>query len=141
MEITVGAFSASLNAQTGEHGGDEITSIEKSDNGYEMTLLAHSGGKVKILLSAETADSAVYDAVGDEIAAYSMMENIVYITLTADKMMSSKQITVVPLPKLVTDIIQIAEAFDKEYGTEMVGEDTVNALNQFAETKLLELYR
>jgi len=140
MELSVGAFTASLNAQIGEHGGDKIESIEETPDGYVMTAVDPSGGKSKLLLNAATADTAVHDAVGDEIAMYSIMENIAYMTLFAGQMMSDKKISDVPQPILVADIIKIAEEFDNEHGTEMVGQDTAKALKQFTEEKLLELY-
>ena len=140
MEITVGAFTASLNAQIGERGGDELSSIKQTDRGYVITATNHEGTKTELLINSETADSVIDDTIGDEIAVYSIMENIGYMMLVASRMMSEKQIPNIPHPKLIAFIIQIAEEFDLTYGSEKVGDDTAKSLQNFAEQKLTEQY-
>ena len=80
------------------------------------------------------------DSISSEIAEYSIKENVAYISLAASALMQNKQIPDVPHPILVTTIIQIAEDFDREFGSEVVGDDTVKAINQFAEERLKEQF-
>jgi len=81
-----------------------------------------------------------HDSVADEIAVYSIMENIAYITLTASGLILSNRIPDVPRPVLVAAIIQLAEEFDRDFGSEAVGEDTVKEINKFADYKLTEKF-
>jgi hypothetical protein len=140
LKITVGTFAASLNAQIDKHGGNEIESIEQMNEGYAINTKNHVGEKIKLQINSETAKTAVCDAVGAEIAVYSIMENIAYITLIAGQMINDKKITDAPKPELVTFIIQIAEEFDHKNGIEMVGNDTVEAINKFAKKKLADKF-
>ena len=80
------------------------------------------------------------DMIENEIAEYSVRENVAYITLAASALMQSKRIPDVPRPVLVAAIIQLAEDFDREFGSEAVGDDTVKAINKFAEEKLTEQF-
>ena len=52
----------------------------------------------------------------------------------------SKKIPDAPLPELIAVLIQLAEDFDMEFGSEMVGDNTVKAISEFAEAKLIERY-
>jgi len=139
-KLTVGNFAAGLNAQIGEHGGDEIVSIEPADKGYKITTKDYNGTSVELLIDSMSANTAVNEAVDDEIAEYSMNENVGYMSLVAGRLLNNKKIHDVPLPELVTYIIQLAEEFDMEHGTDMVGGDTVAAINQFAEQRLVEKF-
>jgi len=139
--ITVGAFTASLNAKIGEHGGDEIESIEPSGNGYLILAKTHNDESVNILIDPQNTETAVHDAIGEEISSYSIMENIAYMTLVAGRLMINRAIPEVPRPLLIPAIIQIAETFELEHGSDMVGNDTVEAINKYAEEKLTEQFR
>ena len=138
--MTIGTFAASLNVQIGEHGGDTIETIEPDGEDYLISAKTHSGAPVSLRISAANAEAAVSDAVDDEIAAYSVMENTVYMTWVAGRLLINKVIPDVPRPVLVPAIIQIAEAFDLEHGSDMVSDDTVKAINQYAEEKLIERF-
>ena len=140
-KLTVGAFAAGLNSRIGEHGGDEIESIRQANDGYILTAKDQSGDAFEIPINAAEASSATHDMVDDEIAMYSVMENIAYIAWLADKMIATKTITDVPRPKLVAAVIQIADEFDREHGSDFSGGDTVKTIEQYAEQMLLEKFR
>jgi hypothetical protein len=139
-KLTLGNFATGLNAQIGEHGSDEIESIEQTSNGYTITTKANNGDSIKLLIDASTTNSVVNQVIDDEIAEYSIKENVGYMALVASRLIFQDKIRDIPLPELVTNIIQIAEDFDMEYGSEMVGDDTVNAINKFTEQRLLEQF-
>ena len=141
MEITAGSFAAGLNAQIGKHGDDTIESIEKTDEGYIVTVSNYKSEKAKLLINAGVAEAAVDDALVDEIAVYSIMENVAYMAIAARNLMFLRKLPDVPLPLLVTAIIKFAEEFDQENGTDAVGEDTVKAINTFVEDKLIERFK
>jgi len=86
-------------------------------------------------------DKFTHDTVEEEIAEYSIRENIAYMSLVAGRLILNKMIPDVPKPILVTSIIQMAETFHKEHGSDRVGDDTVKALSQYAEEKLIEQFR
>jgi len=138
--LTVGAFAASLYAQIGEHGGDKIESIEPSDDGYLLKTKTYSGNPVSLLINAATAGAAVSDEKDDEIAEYSERTNIAYMSLVAGRLLVSNKIPDAPLPELIAFLLQLAEEFEMEYGSELVGGNTVKAISEFAEAKLIERY-
>jgi len=82
----------------------------------------------------------VENGIDEEIAEYSIRENVAYMALAAGRLLTSNRIPDMPLPELVAVLIQLAEEFDRENGSEMVGVNTVEAISRYAEEKLFERF-
>jgi len=76
------------------------------------------------------------DAIDEEIAQYSIKENIAYIALMVSAMIRTGQIQDTPGPVLVAAVIEIAEAFETEYGEYDGPEETILLMEQFATKEL-----
>ena len=140
-KLTIGDFASCLNAKMNDCGNCEIVSVNQTKNGYVIAFKNRNDETLEMLISKAEAYTEVSDAVDDEITIYSIMTNVAYMMTIANKMVQNKQIPNVSQPELIAAVIQIAEEFENENGSGMVGDDTVKVINQFVEEKIKEQFK
>jgi hypothetical protein len=81
-----------------------------------------------------TPDSAAY-SIDDEIAEYSVRENVFFIARHAFWLEVTKKLKSVPSEELMPIVILMAEEYEKKFGGSNL--NTVEALEAYAEKELI----